>query len=104
MAKQMTITIESSSLLILRVRSLCRAWCPKCAAEAEMIAAENAEMMSGLDQRALKEWLNSGELHRTNAANGSLLICLNSLLACLQNTKPATRGLPRLPDAEKEKK
>jgi hypothetical protein len=32
-------------------------------------------------------WLNSGELHRPQAADGSTLICLNSLLAYVQKTK-----------------
>jgi hypothetical protein len=103
MAKQTTITIETSSLLILQSRNSHRAWCPQCAAEGEMIAGENTGIFSNLDQWAMEQWLNSGELHRTNAPDGSSLICLNSLLACLQNTKPANCGLPQLPNTEKEK-
>jgi hypothetical protein len=103
MAKQTTITIETSSLLILQSRNSHRAWCQQCAAEGEMIAGENTRVISNLDQRAVEQWLNSGELHRTNAPDGSSLICLNSLLACLQNTKPTNCGLPRLPDIEKER-
>jgi hypothetical protein len=53
-----------------------------------MIAVENTGAISNLDQRALERWLTSGELHRTNAPDGSSVICLNSLLACLQNTNP----------------
>src|SRR4051794_10313758 len=41
MAKQTKITIETDSLLILRGRNSTRAWCPRCAAEGEMIALEN---------------------------------------------------------------
>ncbi len=103
MAKQTTITVETSSLLILQGRISRRAWCPQCAAEEDMIAVENTRAISNLDQRALERWLTSGELHRTNAPDGSSVICLNSLLACLQNTNPANCGLPRLPNKEKEK-
>jgi len=87
MAKQTTITIESDSLLILQGRSSRRAWCPLCAAEGEMIALENTGVISNLERRALEDWLNSGELHWSQAADGSTLICLNSLLARLRNTK-----------------
>ena len=88
MAKQTTITVETSSLLILQGRISPRAWCPQCAAEEDMIAVENTGAISNLDPRALERWLTSGALHRTNAPDGSSVICLNSLLACLQNTNP----------------
>jgi hypothetical protein len=52
-----------------------------------MVALENAGVISNLDRPALEEWLNSGNLHRSQAADGSVLICLNSLLARVQNTK-----------------
>jgi hypothetical protein len=87
MAKQTMITIETQSLLILRTRSSRRAWCPLCAAEGEMIALENTGVISNLERRALEDWLNSGELHRSRAGDGSELICVNSLLARVQNTK-----------------
>jgi len=87
MAKQTKITIETDSLLILQGRNSRRAWCPSCAAQGEMIALENVGVITNLDRPALEEWLNSGELHRSQAADGSELICLNSLLARVQNTK-----------------
>ena len=79
MAKQMTITIESDSLLILRGRGSRRAWCPLCAAEGEMIALEETGVISNLERPALEDWLNSDESAGlakvagkgiTNAANG----------------------------------
>lgn len=87
MTKQTKITIETESLLILQGRNSSRAWCPRCAAEVEMIALENTGVISNLDRRAIEEWLNSGELHRTQTPDGSELICLNSLLARVQKTK-----------------
>jgi hypothetical protein len=103
MAKQTTITIETSSVFILQCRDTHRAWCPQCAAEREMTAVDNTKLISNLDQRAFEQWLDSGELHRLNALDGSSLICLNSLLASLQNTNPAKCGFPRLPNTEKER-
>jgi hypothetical protein len=87
MTKRTKITIETDSLLILRGRSLRSAWCPQCAAVGEMIALEDAGVISNLERPALEEWLNSEQLHRSQASDGSTLICLNSLLARVQNTK-----------------
>lgn len=86
MAKQTKITIETDSLLILRGRNSVRAWCPRCAAEVEMIAMNDVGVISNLDPHALEEWLHSEELHRLRAADGSPLKCLNSLLARVQKT------------------
>jgi hypothetical protein len=88
MAKLTKITIESDSLLIVRGRSSTRAWCPQCRADAEMLAMENIGVVSNLDRPDLEAWLNSGQLHRSKAADGSPMVCLNSLLAHVQNTKP----------------
>jgi hypothetical protein len=52
-----------------------------------MIALENVGVVSNLDRAALEEWLNSGELHRSQGTDGTSQICLNSLLARVQNTK-----------------
>jgi hypothetical protein len=86
MAKRTRITIETDSLLILRSRSSRRAWCPRCLAEADMIALDEVGVISNLERPALEEWLNSEELHRSRATDGSTLICLNSLLARVQKT------------------
>jgi hypothetical protein len=87
MAKQTKITIETDSLLILRGGNSTRAWCPRCEAEVEMIALENTGVVSNLEESRLEEWLNSEELHRSVPADGSAVVCLNSLLARVQNTK-----------------
>ena len=52
-----------------------------------MIAIGSAGVISNLEPPALEEWLNSGELHQWESADGSTLICLNSLLARVQKTK-----------------
>jgi hypothetical protein len=87
MAKRTKITIETHSLLILRGRNSRRAWCPLCADQAEMIALENTGAVSNLERPELEEWLNSAGLHRWQAADGLTLICVNSLLARVRNTK-----------------
>ena len=87
MAKQTKITIETESLVVLHGRSSTRSWCQQCAALREMVALENMGVISNLDRTEVEEWLNSGKLHRLQAPDGSSLICLNSLLARVQDTK-----------------
>jgi hypothetical protein len=102
MTKQTTITIETKSLLVFRSRSSMRAWCPACRAEADVILVEPAGF-SSQEATAFGQWLKSEEVHRAEAPDGSLLICLGSLLNRVQNIKPADCGLPQLPKSEKER-
>lgn len=81
------LTIETESLLIVHGRGGQRAWCPRCAAEVEMIALDTAAVISNLESTALEHWLNSGELHRLQADDGRELICLQSLLARVHYTQ-----------------
>ena len=87
MSKLTRITIETDSLLILHGRASEQLWCRDCGAEVAAIALENVCVISNLERAALEEWLNSGELHRVETADGSTLICLNSLLDRVRNKK-----------------
>jgi hypothetical protein len=87
MAKRTTITVETDSLLILWGRSSRRGWCPLCEAEAEMVALEDTGVITNLERPALEAWLNSEDLHRSQAADGSVVTCLNSLLDRVKKTK-----------------
>jgi hypothetical protein len=85
MAKQTKITIETDSLLVLRGRTSLRAWCPRCAAEGEMVRLDGTGVISNLSPTEVEKWLESAELHRSQASDGSSLICLNSLLQRVRN-------------------
>jgi hypothetical protein len=86
-SKLTRITIETDSLLILHGRASEQLWCRDCGAEVAAIALENVCVISNLERAALEEWLNSGELQRVETADGSTLICLNSLLDRVRNKK-----------------
>ena len=87
MARQMKITVETDSLLIVRGRNAARAWCPVCGAEAEMVALDTVGVVTNLDRPALEEWLKSGALHRSRNADGFEQICLPSLLRGVLKTE-----------------
>ena len=88
MARQTKITVETDSLFILRARSSNRRWCTGCGAEVEMIDIENIGVVSNFDRAGLEEWLNSADLHTSQSPEGVSLICLNSLMARVQNPIP----------------
>lgn len=87
LVKQITITIETNSLLVVRGRNVGRRWCPQCAAESDAVALGSAEAQASLQSPGLEEWLISGAVHRFETGEGSELICLNSLRACARNLR-----------------
>ena len=89
MAKRTKITIETDSLVILRGRSSVLGWCPQCAAQGDMIPIEGLGVISNLAPIEVEQWLESEAIHRSQAADGASLICLNSLLKRVQKTKTA---------------
>lgn len=93
MAKRTTITIETRSLLVFRSESSTQAWCPVCAARVDMLLLEGASLVVE-HAPVLAEWLHSGEVHRVDLADGSALVCLDSLLARAQRWQPGKYGLP----------
>lgn len=83
MARSTRITIETYSFLVIRGQTSRRRWCTYCAEVVEMFALDRTAVFSSLPAREVDEWLNSGDLHRTQTPDGTDLICLNSLLARL---------------------
>ena len=92
MAKQMKITVETDSLLILRGRIPPRAWCPECSAEGEMIPLNDLAVVSNLLPTEVRAWLESEDLHHTEAADGAPMICLNSILKRVHRAKTGRPG------------
>ena len=91
MTKKTKVTFETESLLILRGTHSQSAPCSQCGAELDGIALEHAGLVSNLDQKALEAWLASSAMHQVEAADGSTLICLNSLLRSLQGQRPKSQ-------------
>jgi hypothetical protein len=88
MAKKITITIESTSLLVLRGRISGQAWCDRCAAETDAVGLDNTPASNRL-RKLLESWFDSEELHRLPSSGRSPLVCLRSLLA--RTRKPPAR-------------
>ena len=90
MSKRTEITIETNSLVVLRGRrSSTTTWCPQCEAACEMIPIEGLGVISNLPSPEVETWLESEAIHRLQAPDGALLICLNSLVKRVRKTTTA---------------
>ena len=78
--KKMQITIETHTITILRRHHSRRTWCHKCAREVEVVGMEEAGLLAGMTQPALRDWAQTQGWHLSDAGDGTLLICLESLL------------------------
>lgn len=93
MAKRTHITVETNSLLILKGGVSLRAWCRQCRTEAEFIPLEGVGIVSNLPRPEIQAWIESEDLHKAIAADGSLLICFNSLLKLSPQSETQTRSV-----------
>jgi len=87
MAKQTKITIETDSLVVMRGTVSPRGWCPECAADSELIPFDGIGVISNLTPSEVQAWLECEAIHYSQAADGTRLICLNSLLKRVQKSK-----------------
>jgi hypothetical protein len=74
------IIIETEEVVVARiVENQIVAWCPVCQAETKKVTALQAALLCQVDQSAMQAWIQGGQLHVSQAAEGGLLICLASL-------------------------
>jgi hypothetical protein len=81
--RRMQITIQTDEVTIIRRRHARHTWCRECACEVEVVGMEEAGVLAGMTQEALR---NCGQIqgwHLSDAGDGTLLVCLKSLLKTL---------------------
>lgn len=83
--KRTTIKITRESFFLLYRSSARLGWCSSCARQVEMLFLERACIFCGGEPASFAEWLERAGVHRSRTADGSLFICLGSLLDRLQN-------------------
>jgi len=54
-------------------------WCRECQAETKKVTVLQAALLCQVDQSSMQAWIQGGQLHVSQAAEGDLLICLASL-------------------------
>jgi hypothetical protein len=78
--KRIEITIETDRVVIIRRNRPTRAQCQECGSEADMLDMTTAAELTGLTDRMLHDLMDAQELHLGQSSDGSLRICLESLL------------------------
>ena len=52
-----------------------------------MIPLDGVNLISNLPPHEVEVWIESQDLHRSQAADGEVLICMNSMLKCVPKSK-----------------
>jgi len=78
--KKTEISIEYEEVVLIRDRKhpLVR-WCADCRKRVLMVEASDAARLAGISTRALYRSIESGQVHFTEAPDGSVLICESSV-------------------------
>ena len=83
--KRTEITLETDRIWVIRRSHSTRAWCAECGREVDLVMLKEAEALSGMSQPLTTQPMlpgcgDSEGWHRSQAADGSPLVCLESLL------------------------
>jgi len=91
MAKQVTIMIESTSIVVLHARTSGRLWCEGCGREGEVLKLEPRNQAENPAWSVLQKLITRSGVHHRQAPDGSALICLESLMAFIHGRLQSRR-------------
>ncbi|HEX5736004.1 MAG TPA: hypothetical protein VF131_24465 [Blastocatellia bacterium] len=81
MKRTRSLTIETRQVTVIRRPGPSRrARCETCGEVVILVTADEAAHLARVSSRAIYRCVETGSLHFTEMADGTLLICLNSLL------------------------
>ena len=74
------IIIEKDEFAVIqRVGKRTSGWCSRCASQVREITPGEAARIAEVSPRTVYRWIEAGQLHFRETADGQLLVCLNSL-------------------------
>jgi hypothetical protein len=80
-SRRIEIRIQTHQVLIVQsAASVTRNWCAQCGQQVNMIRMEKQSALKAESLRASGIQVNADKLHTTEMPDGSLLLCLNSLV------------------------
>lgn len=74
-----TITIQTERFLVMSARKDLYGFCSACGDEVRMVTIDAAATLSRLSSREIYREVEAGMLHFIETAEGSILVCFNSL-------------------------
>lgn len=88
------ITFSKDEVTIIRkLQGLAQAPCPECGKPVDMATPEQAVTLTGVHSRVIYGWVERGQVHFTETADGHLLICLTSLRETRESALQQTQEL-----------
>lgn len=82
MRKLTRISVESETVMVFRRARASIAWCPECQAGVEIITLTPDSYAEPATTARVEAWLRTGKLHFWHSADGTVQICVTSLLEC----------------------
>jgi hypothetical protein len=76
------ITIETERTLIVRQTRSARAWCEDCQREVDFVQLQQRQQLLRNTAREISTDSSMSKLHLAEQSDGSVLICLESLMKC----------------------
>lgn len=73
------ITVETEETVVIRRPTTVRVWCVKCATAVLAARPEVAAAATSVSPREIYRRVESGAVHFQESADGSLLVCLDSI-------------------------
>jgi hypothetical protein len=78
--KRMQITIETDQVTVIRRPYSARGWCQECGCEVDVVRIEDGGVLAGMTRPVLRENAGTRRWHLSETTDGSMLVCLVSLL------------------------
>ena len=78
--KKIEITVQTERLMLIRRRGISRRWCESCGCEVDVVNFAQAQVLTGIGQQTLRDGAPAVSWHCLEAADGSRVVCLQSLL------------------------
>jgi hypothetical protein len=74
------ITVETDIFIVVRRAKATVAWCPECALEVNVITLRRESLTDPATSAELERWMSTGKLHLWHLPDGTVHVCVNSLL------------------------
>ncbi len=89
------IIVETETLMIVRHARAALAWCPSCQAEVDVIVLSQSSLSDPETASQMQQWIRCERLHRWYSPEGTVHICVPSLLQSSAQTEERRPRLPR---------
>ena len=76
------ITIETEKTLTVRQTRSSRGWCKECQREVDFVQLQQRQQLLRSYSREISDGSPTAKLHVAEQSDGSVLICLESLMKC----------------------